>query len=260
MPQTADTDSCTTPNCRDARSRQFDHRLSRRAVALSAAALLLVGTAACSDDTASVPDATSAPWGTTSDTPVTTAAVDRADLDSVEESGPIEDELAGLLWMREEEQLAHDVYVALGDMWDLRIFENIAASETSHIDAVASLLDRYGIEDPALGNEPGTFTDPAMQELYDQLVTDGSESREEALAVGAFIEELDIRDLQTRTATTGIAEIVTVYENLERGSRNHLRAFYSQLVARDVVYEPTQLDQAAFDAIVSSETERGRDG
>jgi hypothetical protein len=267
MPQTADTDSFTTPNCRDARSRQFDHRLSRRAVALSAAALLLVGTAACSDDTASVPDdtasvpdATSAPWGTTSDTPVTTAAVDSADLDSIEESGLTDDELAGLLWMREEEQLAHDVYVALGDMWGLRIFENIAASETSHIDAVASLLDRYGIEDPALGNEPGTFTDPAMQELYDQLVTDGSESLEEALAVGAFIEELDIRDLQTRTATTGIAEIVTVYENLERGSRNHLRAFYSQLVARDVVYEPTQLDQAAFDAIVSSETERGRDG
>jgi hypothetical protein len=178
---------------------------------------------------------------------------------TVGESGLTDDELAGLLWMREEEQLAHDVYVALGEMWGLRIFENIAASETSHIDAVASLLDRYGIDDPAQGNEPGTFTDPAIQELYEQLVADGNGSLEDALAVGAFIEELDIRDLQTRTAATDTAEIIAVYANLERGSRNHLRAFVSQLAARDVVYEPVQLDPAVFDAIVSSETERGRD-
>jgi hypothetical protein len=162
--------------------------------------------------------------------------------------------------MREEEQLAHDVYVALGDTWGLRIFENIAASETTHIDAVASLLDRYGIDDPALGNETGTFTDPAIQQLYDRLVTDGSVSLDEALAVGAFIEELDIRDLQTRAAATEIVAIAAVYADLERGSRNHLRAFTSQLDARGVVYEPTQLDPAAFEAIVSSETERGRDG
>jgi hypothetical protein len=125
---------------------------------------------------------------------------------------------------------------------------------------LASLLDRYGIEDPAQGNEPGTFTDPTIQELYEQLVADGSGSLADALAVGAFIEELDIRDLQARTALTETAEIVAVYRDLERGSRNHLRAFVSQLAARDVVYQPVQLDQAVFDAIVSSETERGRDG
>ena len=253
MPQTADTH--TTTNCRDATSRQF---AARRAIAWSAATLLLVGAAACADDTASAPD--TAPPATMSSSSATTTTVDDPDLESVEEFGLSDDEIAGLLWMREEEQLAHDVYVALGDMWGLRIFENIAASETSHIDAVASLLDRYGIEDPALGNEPGTFTDPAIQDLYEQLVADGSESTEDALAVGAFIEELDIRDLQTRSATTGTAEIIAVYANLERGSRNHLRAFESQLTARGVEYEPTELDQAAFDAIVSSETERGRDG
>ncbi len=170
-----------------------------------------------------------------------------------------DDEVAGLLWMREEEQLAHDVYVVLGDMWELRIFENIAASETTHIEAVSTLLDRYDIDDPAEGNQPGTYTDPAIQALYDQLVADGSESLDAALAVGALIEELDISDLQTRTAATQTAEIITVYANLERGSRNHLRAFVSELESRGVVYEPTQLDPAAFDEIVSSEMERGPD-
>jgi hypothetical protein len=159
--------------------------------------------------------------------------------------------------MREEEQLAHDVYVALGDMWDLRIFDNISSAETAHVDAVSGLLDLHGLDDPAAGNDTGTFTDPALQRLYDQLVEDGSRSLEEALEVGAFIEELDLVDLAARSAATGTPEISRVYANLERGSRNHLRAFVSQLDSRGVTYEPTQLDSATFDAIVSSDTERG---
>lgn len=169
-------------------------------------------------------------------------------------------DVAGLLWMREEEQLAHDVYVVLGDLWGLRIFEKIAESETSHTGAVTDLLGRFGVADPAAGNEPGTFVDPALQDLYDQLIADGTESLEAALRVGAFIEELDIDDLQVRSAATDVADIITVYANLERGSRNHLRAFVSQLEQRGLTYEPTELDAATFDAIVSSETERGHDG
>lgn len=165
-----------------------------------------------------------------------------------------------MLWMREEEQLAHDVYVVLGDLWGLRIFENIAASETTHIDLVSGLLDRHGIDDPTAGNDLGTFTDPTLQGLYDQLIADGSESLEAALGVGALIEELDISDLQARSAATEIPEITAVYANLERGSRNHLRAFTSQPEMRGVTYEPTRPDTATFDAIVSCETERGRDG
>ncbi len=110
-----------------------------------------------------------------------------------------------MLWMREEEQLAHDVYVVLGDLWGLRIFENIAASETTHIDLVSGLLDRHGIDDPTAGNDLGTFTDPTLQGLYDQLIADGSESLEAALGVGALIEELDISDLQARSAATEIS-------------------------------------------------------
>ncbi len=162
--------------------------------------------------------------------------------------------------MREEEQLAHDVYVVLGDLWGLRIFENIAASETTHVDSVAGLLDQYGIEDPAAGALPGTFVNPTLQGLYDQLIADGSRSLDAALGVGALIEELDISDLQARSAATEIPEITAVYANLERGSRNHLRAFTSQLESRGVTYEPTQLDSAIFDEIVSSATERGPSG
>jgi hypothetical protein len=159
--------------------------------------------------------------------------------------------------MREEEQLAHDVYVVLGDLWDLRIFDNISGAETAHIEAVSGLLDRYGLDDPAAGSVTGTFTEPALQRLYDQLVADGSRSPDEALEVGAFIEELDLADLAARSAATDDPEISAVYADLERGSRNHLRAFVSQLDSRGITYTPTQLDSVTFDDIVSSDMERG---
>ena len=131
--------------------------------------------------------------------------------------------------MREEEQLAHDVYTTLGQIWDVRIFENIASSERSHIDAALGVLDNFGIDDPAVGNELGTFTDPQIQALYDRLVSDGSTSLVAALEVGAFIEELDIADLRLRASATEVEALTTLYANLEKGSRNHLRAFTSQL-------------------------------
>ena len=167
------------------------------------------------------------------------------------------EEIAGLLWMREEEQLAHDVYVALGDEWDVRVFENIAASEQQHIDITIGLLDRYGIADPAAGNPTGTFTDPRMQDLYDELFARGMESKEAALAVGATIEELDIDDLRTRAEATDEAALDDAYARLERASRNHLRAFVGQLDLLGIDYEPTVL--ADFEEIVSAPMERGRD-
>lgn len=168
-----------------------------------------------------------------------------------------EDEVAGLLWMREEEQLAHDVYVVLGEQWGLRVFENISASEQTHIRATVDLLDRYGIPDPASDNEPGTFTDPTIQQLYDDLVARGLESKVAALSVGATIEELDIADLRARAAATDEPAIDRTYSRLERASRNHLRAFVGRLELLDVDYRPTVLDD--FEEIVSSPMERGRD-
>jgi hypothetical protein len=230
------------------RTRRFPTR-QNRALALAAVAVMAVGATACGDTPAE-------PSAVSTSVPTSTAMADL----SAGVSVLSDDEVAGLLWMREEEQLAHDVYVVLGELWGLRIFDNISASESTHIEAVSELLDRYAVDDPADGNAPGTYTDPAIQELYDQLVADGSMSLEAALAVGALIEELDISDLQDRMAGTEIDEILTVYAALERGSRNHLRAFTSQLESRGVPYEPTRLAPAVFDAIVSSEMERGRDG
>ena len=170
-------------------------------------------------------------------------------------------EVEGLLYMREEEKLARDVYLVLYEEWGMPVFQNIANSEQTHTDAVKTLLDRYGLEDPAAGQDVGTFTNPELQELYDLLVETGSRSLVDALRVGVAIEEIDILDLEEWIAQTNPADIVLVYENLMKGSRNHLRSFVSTLEQQtEETYQPQYLDQAAYDAVVDSPTERGGHG
>ncbi len=164
-------------------------------------------------------------------------------------------ESEGLLYMREEEKLARDAYWAFGDQYGLPVFENIAEAEETHMDSVKVLMDKYGLIDPIL--EAGKFSNPDLQALYDDLVEQGSSSAEEALRVGAVIEETDIQDLKERLAETDNEDIKMVYESLMRGSRNHLRAFVNNLERRGIDYTPEVLSQEEFDQIVGTSIERG---
>jgi hypothetical protein len=139
------------------------------------------------------------------------------------------DEINGLVQMREEEKLARDVYQTLGQKWNVKVFSNITGSEQIHISRVKVLLDKYNIPDPVTDDTVGAFTNPAMKKLYDELTTQGAVSLEEALKVGVIIEEMDIKDLDQEIAKTGNSDIINVYQNLKRGSENHLRAFSSNL-------------------------------
>ncbi len=168
------------------------------------------------------------------------------------------EEIDGLRWMREEEKLAHDVYVALGETWGSRVFANIASSETTHMEAIKTLLDRYGIADPAAGQPVGVFTNPDLQALYDDLVVRGRTSLLSAFTVGALIEDLDISDLRDRATDT--LDIALVYEDLEQGSENHLRAFVRNLDRQGATYTPTYITVDELESILDSSNGQGRSG
>jgi hypothetical protein len=166
-------------------------------------------------------------------------------------------EADSLAFMREEEQLAHDVYAASATLWGTPVFANISASEATHSAAVKALLDRYELADPLAGLANGTFKSPAFQTLYATLVATSRTSLVEALKVGAQIEELDMRDITVQKVGIDNADILMVYDNLLRGSRNHLRAFMKVLVQQGGSYVPQYISQAEFDAIVNSPVETG---
>lgn len=167
------------------------------------------------------------------------------------------DETASLAYMREEEKLAHDVYTVLAALWAPPIFDNIAASEQTHTEAVLALLTRYSLPDPAATTAPGVFVDAGLQAIYDEYVLRGQASLDAALTVGAEIEELDIRDISAALQKVDNLDIITVYSNLLKGSRNHLRAFVSVLASRGVVYVPKFITPALYQEIISSPMETG---
>lgn len=143
-----------------------------------------------------------------------------------------------LTYMREEEKVARDVYSVFYEKWGGQLFNNISASEQKHMDAIKTLLVRYGVPDPAEGKAQGEFTNPDLQALYDKMILEGSVSLVEALKVGVDIEEADIADLNEAIASARRRDIKNVYGNLLQGSLNHLKAFVSNLANYGVTYEP----------------------
>ena len=178
---------------------------------------------------------------------------------SVEDLSPEEEQ--GLLFMREEEKLARDVYITLYEKWNMKVFNNISLSEQKHTETIKLLLDRYALEDPMTTDERGVFQNETLQNLYNSLVEKGDESIVEALKVGGAIEEIDILDLEQQVSDiVDNEDIKLVYNNLLRGSRNHLRAFVGNLTNQGVTYEPQYMTQEAYQVIIDGETERGGNG
>lgn len=161
-------------------------------------------------------------------------------------------ETESIIQMREEEKLARDVYLTLYDLWGIRIFSNIAQSEQQDMDAVLTLIEKYDLNDPIKVDERGVFTDENLQALYNQLIEQGSKSLEGALIVGATIEDLDIYDLEEFLKITDNQDIEFVYNNLKKGSENHMRAFVSQLSRFNMMYTPKYISLEEFDEIISN--------
>jgi len=172
-------------------------------------------------------------------------------------------EIQGLLYMREEEELARDlyldIYVATGSR--LNVFKNISDNaETQHAEAMRVLLETYGLEDPSTG-EHNTYTNTDLQALYDTLLNIAIGSDDLAtLRVGALVEETDIRDILSDKAQVASEhkDIIDTYNNLLCGSRNHLRAFVKQIENKTGSTYVTQVPEldAEVQAILNSDQEK----
>jgi hypothetical protein len=152
-------------------------------------------------------------------------------------------EEAHLLFMRAEEKLAHDVYLALGaEFPDYAVFSNIMKSEAKHVESMIDKLEHFGLTDPNIIDGPGEFNADNFGEYFtDPLLL--------ALKNGALIEELDMHDIIycPEVIVDAVDDIIDEYEcgmeytdekilirsygNLLEGSKNHLRAFVRQIEA-----------------------------
>jgi hypothetical protein len=127
--------------------------------------------------------------------------------------------------LAQEEQLAHDLYVAFADRYDTAVFDRIATAEQRHLDALRQLMQRYGVTDPTAGKAAGQFADPAARATYDRLLAEGAKSQAAALGVGKQVEQTDLDDLQRALTGLSAPDAQQVYTHLVAASRQHLTAF-----------------------------------
>ena len=133
-----------------------------------------------------------------------------------------------LVYLIEEEKLAHDVYTYLYNIYGAKVFGNILKSEQTHQGKVLTLLESRNIADPR-SSELGVFKDQNLLNLYNSLTSQGKISATEAYKVGVAIEELDIKDITNQLSTAIDQDVITTLNSLRDGSENHLRAFNRQL-------------------------------
>lgn len=135
-----------------------------------------------------------------------------------------------LVFIYQEEKVARDTYITLGNFYPSQsTFATIQLSEQKHIDSAQKLCEKYNADISTIDEaDVGQFVVPVLQELYDTLVAQGSQSELSGLMVGEYIELTDIDDLEK--AEIGMpADVVKTYENLKSGSYNHLSAFRSAI-------------------------------
>ncbi len=120
-----------------------------------------------------------------------------------------------LLFMYQEEKVARDIYLRLYEKWGLKIFNNIAKAEETHMKGVKALLEKYEIVVPVASDTIGEFDLEELQLLYEALIQK-AHSLTDVIEVGVLVEETDIADLQKRIVDAP-EDIKTVYNSLLEG-------------------------------------------
>ncbi|MBB5347297.1 DUF2202 domain-containing protein [Desulfoprunum benzoelyticum] len=165
-------------------------------------------------------------------------------------------EIHHLEFIREEEKLARDVYIVMAEKWGNPIFSLIIESEQRHMDAMLKLLNYFDIEDPVPDDGVGSFTNSYIGGLFTTLTERGIASEDEALAVGAFIEEYDILDIWKAVGETDVDHINEVYTNLYEGSYNHLRGYvYNWEKNTGKIYTPQLMDPEDYKDCIGFDTQ-----
>ena len=163
----------------------------------------------------------------------------------------LEEEMLLFVW--EEEKMARDVYLLFDEdeRFKKPIFRKIADSEQVHMDKVFCLLIHFNLDDQ-VQDEIGIFSNPEIQELYDDLVALGSGPITDALTAGAIVEDYDINDINHWMTQTLNESILTVFRNIVCGSGNHLNVFDLQLKSFGIDYEPLYISPDEYQAIIDA--------
>ena len=130
--------------------------------------------------------------------------------------------------MAEEQQLAHDLYLAFAAKYGASVFVCMRNNEATQLTDTRSLLKLYAVADPTAGQPTvGTFSTVSTQQLYDKLLAQGT-TIDTALAAARTVESTRITNLNAAAANLTPAasapDVLQLYTSLLDASRSQLLA------------------------------------
>lgn len=126
-----------------------------------------------------------------------------------------------LFFIYQEEKVARDVYMTLGQMYNNEsTFGLMKMTEEKHLDCARRLCDIYGVDTSSVDESViGAFESPLLKMLYDTYIEKGRSSLRDALEMAEFIGASDL-DMIEHASVGMPSDVVSVYEKLKKGSLN----------------------------------------
>lgn len=161
--------------------------------------------------------------------------------------------------MYEEEKMSYDLYTEFFNRWGLNVFDQVRESEAIHMLRIEELMETKDMPQGTgiSGGDKGFYENKDVQALYDEYTVLGNISDITALETAALMEENDIANLRAHIKMQTDDRALKVFAQMERASRNHLRAFVKSLKISGIEYQPAVLSQSEYDNIINNVKERG---
>lgn len=159
-----------------------------------------------------------------------------------------------VLYLLEQEKLAHDVYRTLDTMWVTDIFNRVANEEYQHVSKLSAVAAEFMINVPNHFNEYpiGQFIDTKLRRLYGELMHAANFSLEDAYRACATLEERKIVDLKMALKEPNFELENLTYKALLVGSEDNFKVFVRALNELNTAYTPVLLSPAEYEALTKN--------
>lgn len=158
---------------------------------------------------------------------------------------------AVIMYLIEQEKLAHDFYRSLDTMWVTDIFNRMANEEFEHVGKLSAVAAELMISVPNHFNKypSGQFSDSKLRHLYAELMMAANFSLEDAYRTSANLEERKIYDLKMALKEPNFELENLTYKALLIGSEDNFKAFIRALSEMKSSYSPILLTPSEFEAL-----------
>lgn len=159
-----------------------------------------------------------------------------------------------VLYLIEQEKLAHDLYSVLDTIWVTEIFNRLSGDERNHMEKLNAVAVDFMMVVPNHFNEylPGQYINENLRHLYHDLLLDANLSLEDAYRTCANLEERKILDLRAALKQPNFELETLTYKALLIGAEDNFKLFLRALLEMNAGYQPIHFSNSEFEALTKN--------